>query len=74
VPAFLDQAGAPAERLRQHAQLAGYRLDVTILLAFPAGRLDAQQNAAPLSLSSLPSMAGIAPPRSSRIVIRPPMP
>ncbi len=47
VPAFLDQAGVPAERLRQHAQVAGYRLDVTIPLAFPA-RLDAQQNAAPL--------------------------
>jgi len=73
VPAFLDQAGVPAERLRQHAQLAGYRLDVTILLAFPAGRLDAQQNAAP-SLSSRPSMAGIVRPWSSRTVIRPPMP
>jgi hypothetical protein len=30
----------PAERFRQHAQLAGYRLGVTIPLAFPAGQLD----------------------------------
>ena len=58
VPVFLDQAGVPAKRLRQHAQLAGYRLDVTIPLAFPAGRLDAQQNAAPLFIKPPFELAG----------------